>query len=1079
MLKKMKSVSMLLALAGISSTGAAYAVAVPEVDETRSVQQQSTCTGVVKDATGETVIGASVVVKGTTNGTITGLDGDFSLSGVKKGDIIQISFVGYKTQEIVWNGQNLEITLKDDSQILDEVVVVGYGTQKKVNVTGAVSMVDSEVLASRPVSNVSQALQGQIPGLNMSVSSSGGSLDATMNFNIRGTGTLGSGSSASPLVLIDGVEGDMNTLNPNDIENISVLKDASSSSIYGARAAFGVILITTKNGKAGKTRVNYSGNVRFNDGIGIPKMANSYDFATMFNAANVNDGNAPIFNDAYMQNIKDYMEGKLTQSTVANGNVWAKWNEGAYDNVDWFKEFYKSWVPSQEHNLSVSGGNEKTQYVLSGNFLGQNGLLRHGEDYMNRYTLNGKITTQLASWARLTYTTRWTREDYGRPSYMSGLFFHNVARKWPIQPAYDPNGFPMNESEIEQMENGGLQTKNKDFYTNQLAVVFEPIKDWHINLEGTIRSQSDFEHWDVLPVYYWDVNGNQQPMAWGMGDGTYSPGQSRVNEYGYKESYYATNIYTDYSKTFKSGHYFKVLLGFNAEKYSTRSITGQRDGLISPEVPTLNTAVDADIATGGYAHNAVAGFFGRINYAYKDRYMAEINGRYDGSSRFVGDKRWGFFPSFSLGWNIAREGFFEKFGEKSTISTLKLRASWGQLGNTNTDDWYPFYQSMPVGTNYSWIVNGSLPSYSSNPGLVSSLMTWETIQSWDLGLDFALLNNRLTGSVGYFVRKTLDMVGPAPELPVILGAAVPKVNNADMQSVGWELDLGWQDRIKDFSYNVHFLLSDDRQKILKYPNPTGNLSTWNAEHYVGEIWGLTTIGIAKTDAEMNEHLASLPNGGQDAIGTKWAAGDIMYKDVNGDGRITEGKTLSDLGDLTIIGNNSPRYRFGLDMNASWKGFDVRIFLQGVMKRDAWLSDNMFWGANGGMWQASCFTSHLDYFRPEGDPEGANLDAYFPRPLSNNYAKNQKTQTGYLQNAAYMRLKNFQIGYTLPNRWTQKAGMSNVRIFFSGENLFTVTGLPDGFDPETINTGYGATWGVQSGKSYPLSRTFSTGISVNF
>lgn len=341
MLKKMKSVSMLLALAGISSTGAAYAVAVPEVDETRSVQQQSTCTGVVKDATGETVIGASVVVKGTTNGTITGLDGDFSLSGVKKGDIIQISFVGYKTQEIVWNGQNLEITLKDDSQILDEVVVVGYGTQKKVNVTGAVSMVDSEVLASRPVSNVSQALQGQIPGLNMSVSSSGGSLDATMNFNIRGTGTLGSGSSASPLVLIDGVEGDMNTLNPNDIENISVLKDASSSSIYGARAAFGVILITTKNGKAGKTRVNYSGNVRFNDGIGIPKMANSYDFATMFNAANVNDGNAPIFNDAYMQNIKDYMEGKLTQSTVANGNVWAKWNEGAYDNVDWFKEFYK------------------------------------------------------------------------------------------------------------------------------------------------------------------------------------------------------------------------------------------------------------------------------------------------------------------------------------------------------------------------------------------------------------------------------------------------------------------------------------------------------------------------------------------------------------------------------------------------------------------------------------------------------------------------------------------------------------------------------------------------------------------
>lgn len=451
---------MLLFLGGIS-TGIASAIPVSGVSGMNIVQQGSVCKGVVKDANGETIIGASVVVKGTTNGTITGLDGDFEIPNVEKGTTIVISFVGYQTQEIVWNGQPINITLQDDTKLLDEVVVVGYGTQKKVNLTGAVSMVDSEVLASRPVSNVSQALQGQIPGLNMSVNNNGGSLESTMSFNIRGTGTLGSGSSASPLVLIDGVEGDMNTLNPNDIENISVLKDASSSSIYGARAAFGVILITTKNGKAGKTHVNYSGNVRFNDGIGIPKMANSYDFATMFNAASTNDGNPPIFNDAYMQNIKDYMDGKLTQSTVANGSVWAKWNEGAYDNIDWFNEFYKSWVPSQEHNLSISGGNEKTQYVLSGNFLGQNGLLRHGDDYMNRYTLNGKITTQLASWAKLTYTTRWTREDYGRPSYMNGLFFHNVARKWPIQPAYDPNGFPMNESEIEQMENGGLQTKIK------------------------------------------------------------------------------------------------------------------------------------------------------------------------------------------------------------------------------------------------------------------------------------------------------------------------------------------------------------------------------------------------------------------------------------------------------------------------------------------------------------------------------------------------------------------------------------------------------------------------------------------
>ena len=405
MVKITKSVGMLLFLSSMT-TGMVSAIPDYGINSAIVQQQDKVCKGVVLDATGLSVIGASVVVKGTTNGSITGLDGDFSLSGVEVGATLQISFVGYVSQEIVWDGQPLKITLLEDTQMLDEVVVVGYGTQKKVNLTGAVSMVDSEVLQSRPVANVSQALQGQIPGLNMSVSNNGGSLDGTMSFNIRGAGTIGSGSSASPLVLIDGVEGDMNALNPNDIENISVLKDASSSSIYGARAAFGVILITTKNGKAGKTRVNYSGNVRFNDGIGVPDVADSYSFAQMFNAANVNDGGTPIFNDAYMQNIKDYLDGKLKQSTVATGNVWAKWNEGAYDNVNWFDEFYKSWVPSQEHNLSISGGNEKVQYMISGNFLGQNGLSRHGEDKMNRYTMNGKITAELASWAKVTYTTR-------------------------------------------------------------------------------------------------------------------------------------------------------------------------------------------------------------------------------------------------------------------------------------------------------------------------------------------------------------------------------------------------------------------------------------------------------------------------------------------------------------------------------------------------------------------------------------------------------------------------------------------------------------------------------------------------
>lgn len=1056
----------MLLISAAGSEWTAHAFPMQETAGIGSIQQTGLCQGVVKDVSGEAVIGASVVVKGTQNGSITDMDGKFRLRDVAPGSVLVITYVGYKTQEVKWEGPSLDITLQEDDELLDEVVVVGYGVQKKVNVTGAVSMVGSDVLESRPVQNVSQALQGQIPGLNLTVGNSGGSLDATMNVNIRGTGTIGEGSSSSPLILIDGMEGDMNALNPNDIESVSVLKDASSASIYGARAAFGVILITTKRGQSGKPRVNYSGNVRFNNPIGVPDMANSYDFATMFNLANTNDGSAPIFDDAYMQNIKDFMDGKLEQSTVASGSAWAKWNEGAYDNVDWIKEFYKTWsLPSQEHNISVSGGSDKIQYFFSGNFLDQNGLSRHGSDDFRRYTLNSNITAQLADWVKFTYSTKWTREDYERPTYLTSLFFHNVARKWPIQPAYDPNGYPMNESEIQQMEDGGRQRSQTDIYTNQLAIVFEPIKDWHINLEGNIRTNTQYQHWEVLPVYYWDVEGNPVEMAWDMGGGTYTAGQSRVNEYTYRENYYSANIYTDYSKTFDSGHYFKVMGGFNAEKYTTRDITAQRDNLITSSVPTLDTALDADVVSGGYAHQAVVGFFGRINYNYKDRYMAEVNGRYDGSSRFVGNKRWGFFPSFSAGWNIAREPFFETASQKTTITSLKLRGSWGELGNTDTDDWYPFYQSMPLGYNYGWFVEGEAPNYATTPGLVSSALTWETVRSWDLGLDFALLNNRLTGSIGYFVRKTLDMVGPAPEMSSILGTDVPDANNCDMKSYGFELELGWRDNIGDFSYGVKLSLSDAQQEILSYPNDSKDLNNYYKGAKLNDIWGYTTIGIAQTDEEMQAHLAKVD---QSSLGSNWTAGDIMYADLDGDGRISTGSyTADDPGDLRIIGNSTPRYNYGVTLDAAWKGFDLRLFFQGVAKRDLWLSGTYFWGTcSGGMWQSNVFEEHLDYWTPE------NTDAYYARPSWS--GRNQYTQTRYLQNGAYCRLKNLTLGYTFPKALTKKAGIDYLRLYFSADNLLTFTSLSSIFDPEATGSMYS-----DPGKLYPLQRVLSVGVNINF
>ena len=1063
MFKNFKSVSMLLFLSAIGG-GTVYAVSGESVTGIDAIQQKGTCTGIVKDATGEPIIGATVMVKGTTNGTITGLDGDFSLNNVPRGSVLQVSFVGYQTMEVEWKGTPLNVTLKEDTQLLDEVVVVGYGTQKKVNVTGAVSMVDSKVLESRPVQNVAQALQGQIPGLNMSVGNSGGALDASMSINIRGAGTIGSGSSGNPLILIDGVEGDMNTVNPNDFANVSVLKDASSSSIYGARAAFGVILITTKNGNSGKTRVNYSGNVRFSDAIQKPSMTNSWDFANYFNEANRNAHGTVIFDEEDMNRIKTYMEGGYTDPTKpeyygtlpgTNGR-WQSYG-GAFANTNWFDEFYKSWVPSQEHNLSISGGNEKVTYLLSGSFLDQNGLLRHGTDEFQRYTLNSKISVKLADWVTMNYNNKWTREAYDRPTYMTGLFFHNIARRWPTNPVRDPNGHWFPEMEITQMGEGGKQNNEKNWMTNQLQFVFEPIKDWHINLEGSLRQYNEKSHWAVLPIYGYDTNNQPYLLSWNGG----AAGYSEVQDYRSSEDYFSTNIYSDYSKTI-GDHYFKVMAGFNAELYKNGSLTGFGTDLITPTVPELNTTQDNKNTYNSASELAIAGFFGRVNYYYKERYMLEANLRYDGSSRFIGDKRWGLFPSFSLGWNIAREEFFAPLN--NIIGTLKLRGSWGQLGNNNTESYYPFYQSMPTGVeNSGWLIGGAKQNVAGLPGIVSSLLTWETVQSWDAGFDFGMFNNRFTGSFSYYNRLTKDMVAAAPNLPGILGATPPNLNNADLKSYGWELELSWRDRIQDFNYGVRLTLDDNQEKITRYYNPTGNLGTYYDGRMIGEIWGYTTVGIAQSQEEMDKHLENnKPN-----WGTGWAAGDVMFADLNGDGIVNNGSnTLEDHGDITIIGNNKPRYKFGLTLDGAWKGIDFSVFFQGVLKRDYMLSGPYFWGANGGQWQSTCFVEHLDYWTPE------NTDAYYPRPDFSS-TKNQQTQTGYLQNAAYLRVKNAQIGYTLPKIWTKKAGMESVRIYVSGDNLLTFSDMISVFDPETL----GGDWGP--GKLYPLQRTISVGINVNF
>ncbi|MEG2067995.1 MAG: TonB-dependent receptor [Tannerellaceae bacterium] len=1067
MLNRSRRVGLILLTLTLGFSENAFAGSGNEWLIANATQQQQTVKGTVSDASGP-IIGASVLVKGSTIGTITNIDGEFSINA-SKGATLIISYIGYVSQEVTVTGKSLAITLKEDFQQLEEVVVVGFGTQKKVNLTGSVSTVTSKALASRPVTNVSQALQGLVPGLNFSYDSrgNGGEMNQNMKMNIRGGGTIGSGSNSSPLVLIDGMEGDMNALNPQDVENISVLKDAAASSIYGSRAPFGVILITTKKGNAGKVNINYNNNFRWTNAINMPKTADSYTYAKYFNRASSNAGETVMFDAQRLELIKDYQDGKITTTTVPDPGTPSIWDWVGNSNNDWYDIYFGGTAFSQEHAVSANGGNEKLQFYFSGNFMDQTGQMIFNPDKLKRYTVTAKINAQLLPWLKLNYSAKFMRKDYRKASYLDdNVFYHNVAKRWPTETHYDPNGNLMSMAKGILM--GGEDKSQTDWNYQQLQLEMELIKDWKIFGELNYKIIDSFWHKDAMKIPNYDVKG----------DAYYDAGSvSSVSESAERTNFFNPNVYTQYQKEFNGGHNAKVMLGFQAEVNNYRNLGATRNDIISEDIPSIGSSSGKEkVDAGGYNQWATAGFFGRVNYDYKGRYLAEVNARYDGTSRFARNKRWNLFPSVSLGWNVAREAFMEPY--QDLISSLKFRGSWGELGNQNTESLYPYIQLMKfvaADKNSQWLINNQRPNTSNAPDLISALLGWETMRSWNIGVDFGLFQNRLNVSFDYFNRKTLDMVGPAPELPVILGAAVPKTNNADMVSTGFELDLSWKDRIGEVTYGVHLLLSDDRQKVTSYPNVTGSLDTWRNGQYMGEIWGYTTHGIAKTDEEMKAWLAKVD---QSQLGKDWKAGDIMYEDLNGDGVINGGSnTIGDSGDKKIIGNNAPRFKYGIDLDASWRGFDVRIFLQGVAKRDYWFNDNMFWGASGGLWQSSCFKEHLDYFRAEDDPEGANLDAYFPRP-SFDSGKNQQVQTKYVQNAAYLRLKNLQIGYTIPDRLTKKIGFSNFRIFFSGENLLTFSPLPDSFDPETLGTGYGSSW-MNSGKTHPLSRTFSTGFSVNF
>lgn len=1046
----------MLLLSGFS-TGYVQAAPHAAAVEMHSVQQDNACTGVVVDQNGETVIGASVVVKGTTNGTITGLDGDFSIPNVKKGDVIVVSYVGYMNSEIIWEGKPLKIALKEDSKTLDEVVVVGYATVKKANLTGAVSAVDDKVLADRPIVNLGQGLQGTIPNLNITTSGQPGK---GSSFNVRGETSINGGS---PLVLVDGVQMDPNLINPQDVASVSVLKDAASASIYGARAAYGVILITTKSGRKNMpTQVSFDASVSFNSPTTRPEYMNSMEYAHWMNAANNTTSGRDLLSQEEMEHIEAYFYDPVNNLPVFVAKDPSSWQYGncqagkyAYcGNTDWMKEMYKKTYPVQKYNVNINGGSDKATYYTSVGYMDQGSLMRYGDEGFRKFNMVNNINYDINNWMHVSMKTSYIRTE------LDGLAQDAVhGESWigndtqPLMPVKHPDGNWSGQGNYTNFaavldEMGSRKTTKNDFW-NTLALKLTPLKGLTINMDYTFNYYAEHGKVHRKTFNEYGIDGKFLQVF-------QHSRPSGVSESQANDTYNAFNLFGDYELTLGK-HYFKVMAGYNQETKHTRGFSASRDELISNDLPSMNAATgEKYVGNSDDSWATRSGFF-RVNYSFADRYLLEVNGRYDLSSKFPKDDRSVFSPSFSLGWKLSEESWFKQT-TNGFFDELKIRASYGSLANQALDNgWYAYLSNYGTGT-LGYIMGGKQPQYVLPGGLVSNTVTWEKVTQWDLGLDFVILQNRLKGTFDYYQRKTTDMLGPGRILPNILGMSEPLENAADMVTRGWELALTWNDQLDNgLHYSVGFNLSDTRAEITKYDNPTKSLSSPYYEgQIVGDIWGYESSLFQSAD-----EIASAPDQSKQDGGISKVPGDIRFMDIDGNGVVDYGEnTVDKPGDMKIIGNNKARYRYGFNISADWKGFDLGIFFQGVGKRDLMLPYTFKW-QYGSIWQVPTAVGN-DYWRED------NAGGWLPVARFNGSQALGQNQTRYLLDASYLRLKSLSFGYTLPVSLTKQWGIQKCRVYFTGENLLTFKHTPEGFDPE-----------LDDPYKYPQQKSLALGLNVVF
>lgn len=1058
--------------------------------------QQTAISGKVTTAEDGTPLpGVTVIVKGTNNGTSTNTEGNYSINA-ERGQVLVFSFIGTNSQEkTVGNDQVINVFLGADAKTLNEVVVVGYGTQRRANLTGAVSTVDTKVFESRPITDAGRALQGTTPGLTITTPS--GQIGQSPAIRLRGmTGTLSNAGGATPLILVDNVEiPSLNLVNPEDIESMSVLKDAASASIYGARGAWGVILITTKSGKRNtETRVNYSNNLSWSKPTTLPKIAPSAEGAEMaFLALRRNNPATNVFSAVGMS---------IDEEAIQKMREWKQ----QYGGQDLGKEmvlgrdfeirggrlfFYRPWdvndlymkefTPQQKHDVSVTGGSDKTNYYLGLGYLGQGGVLKVNPDNFNRYNLNLGVNTRVNKWLDARAKVLYTRTKLTRPFYYSSETYDPwyYLYRWPeVYPYGTYEGKPFRNS-ISEVEQAKMNDINEAMTRINLGGTLKPLKDLTIDADYTYTGRNMQEHQTggVLSAYNFWATGAAlkfEPYT--------SPIFNRVQYNSGWDHRNVAKVFATYSKNFNQ-HNFKLITGGDAESYELWFQSSQRRDLIDPEKGELNAATGEQFVSGERDKFITLGYFGRLNYSFKEKFLLEFNGRYDGASRLSRTQKWAFFPSMSAGYVLTEEPFMD-FSEP-VLSFLKLRGSWGAIGNQNAF-LRDIYRVMPP-LNSNWLIDGKNIPTVGTPGALPAALTWETVSTLDFGVDARFFTNKLGITADWYRRTTSDMHSAGLVLPSSFGTAATKRNSGAMQTTGWELAVDWNHTFNNgLNFNATGMLSDFQEKITQFDPNTG-INSNRPGRILGEIWGFETDGFySKEDfvQDANGNLV-IRNGKyvlQEGLPTQsffeagtffYGPGDIKYKDLNGDGKIDRGaSSIDDHGDLKVIGNSTPRYQYGLRVGADWKGFDLSFFFQGVGKRDFWANGPIFIPGfrPGEAWYAH----QLDYWTPE------NPNAFYPRPTDqgqSNNARNFLPQTKYLLDMSYLRMKNLSFGYTIPTPISKRAMVQKLRVYFSGENLFEFDNVNIPIDPEVDYTRFGLNDTSSFGRVYPYTRNFSFGVQI--